>query len=193
MAENTFYTNGAYKEIFESIKKEYLNEVDRHSKLLFEAGGFCFLNILVWLSFIILGSTSEVGYVFRISSFCFLPITSKILGAILLTSILGLGISFFYFIEVFFQVRPFKAYTHFRMDDKEKGYAFTTVDYLRKESKVYAPHTFDFIFGRRLSELTEENIIINFKISRLLERGITFFSIFTLLYIASSTLLIFLQ
>lgn len=191
---STTYRNEKFEKIFESSKREYLNEIDRHYKLLFEAGGFCFLNILVWMSFIILGSTSKISQVFRISSFCFLPIASKILGTILLTSVLGLGIPFFYFIRVFFQVGPFKAYIHFRMDDKEGlGYAFTTVDYLEKESKFYAPHTFNYIFGRRLSELNEENIILNSKISKLLEWGITLFSIFTLLYMISSTLLIFLQ
>lgn len=75
---STTYRNEKFEKIFESSKREYLNEIDRHYKLLFEAGGFCFLNILAWMSFIILGSTSKISQVFNISSFCFLPITSKI-------------------------------------------------------------------------------------------------------------------
>lgn len=107
---------------------------------------------------------------------------------------LGLGIPFFYFIRVFFQGRPFKSDAYFRVNDlNELDYIFSTVANFKGKGNPYAHYDFDATFGRHFNELNERNTILNKKIYDLLECGIIFFSIFTLLYMISSTLLIFLQ
>lgn len=193
--ENFNCMSDKFRTLLNLIKDEYITERNRYHVILYKSGFFCFLTVLIWVSFTIIVSSTKWGDLFTLSAFYCLPSFFKALNIISKASAIGLIIPFLLFTGVFLKNNTFRPDIIFYVDQQKNLEQSFSSNYSTENDSKNCEFSVDFETSviEHLKEVLLGNISLNSERADMISRGITFFLIFAPLNIISTVMLIIIQ
>lgn len=184
-----------FRTLLNLIKDEYTTERNRYHVMQYKSGFFCFLIVLIWVSFTIIVSSTKWRDLFTPSAFYCLPSFFKALNIISMASVIGLIIPFLHFTGVLLKNDTFKPDIIFYVNQLKDLEQLFSSDYSTKEDCRNCKFSIDFMNSviMHLKKMLRGNITLNNERAIIFEGGVIFFLIFGPLYVISTIMLIILK